>query len=74
MRQHLAAAENETAATLVSLRQGSTAACPNCGSRMRLGPVKVKRNWWTLWVCSACGKMVRDAALPVENRPGGVRV
>jgi predicted RNA-binding Zn-ribbon protein involved in translation (DUF1610 family) len=73
VREHLAAAEEEASATTSALRRESTASCPHCGGWMWMRPVQVRRTWWRLWVCSACGKMVRATDLPVENQPGGIR-
>jgi hypothetical protein len=50
---------------------GAAAHCPNCGERMTLGPVKVKRRWYTLWTCGGCRATYRPSEFPAESRVAG---
>jgi hypothetical protein len=43
---------------------GTNSLCPGCGTRMQMRPVRDGEFWWTLWVCSNCGKRARLADLP----------
>lgn len=52
---------------------GAAAHCPRCGARMTLGPVKVKRRWYTLWTCSGCHATYRPSEFPAEGRGAGRR-
>jgi transposase-like protein len=69
-----AAVDEDIAATTTALRElpGAAAQCPSCGARMQMRRVKgSRRRWWTMWVCSGCGEMVRPAELPAHRRLGG---
>ena len=63
----LAAAEEDIVATamLLSELSGAAARCPLCKRQTEMRRVKDGQNWWTLWVCSGCGRKYRAAEFSV---------
>jgi ribosomal protein L37AE/L43A len=61
----------DAAAREVATMPGAAARCPDCEARMSLQRAKDGRRWWTLWVCSGCGRTHRPADFSVAARAGG---
>lgn len=68
----LAAADADIVATAFVLSElaGAAARCPDCKHQTEMRRVKDGQNWWTLWVCTGCGRTYRAADFSVGRESG----